>query len=72
MRKHYDDQHGVDGVNVLYVGGNAEWVPRWTEWISGARKYSELPYWKFPNCPRYQTGTFPNDWPYALQNPDGL
>lgn len=72
MRKHYEDQHGVDGVNVLYAGGNAEWIPKWHDFISGARRYSELPYWKFPNCPRYQTGTFPTDWPHALQNPDGL
>lgn len=71
MRKHFEDQHGVDGVNVLFVGGHAEWIPRWTEWISGAGRYSELPYWKFPNCPRYQYGTFPIDWPYALQLPDG-
>jgi len=51
------DQHDWFGVNALYVGGNAKWVPSYV--VSGAYRY--LYQSDFPNCRPTNT--------YTLRNP---
>jgi len=41
--------HWADGVNVLYIGGNVEWVASYYHTATG---YYKLPWDKFPNCGR--------------------
>jgi len=62
MRLQNADNHGTDGINVLYVRGNVAWVPAA---ISGA--YGYLPRESLGNCIPGVTTYATN--PYTLLNP---
>ena len=54
--------HGEDGVNVLYVGGNAQWVAARRPAKIGTYIVGILPKEKFPNC------GVPSQRPYTLRD----
>lgn len=47
-RMHQNDNHTMDGVNMLYVGGNARWVPSQERASTPGRYYIDI--WDNPNC----------------------
>jgi prepilin-type N-terminal cleavage/methylation domain-containing protein len=44
-----EDIHGINGVNVLYVGGNAKWVGTLPGGLSGTKPYRIIPQQEVPN-----------------------
>ena len=48
--KYKEDIHGLDGVNVLYVGGHAKWIATIPGGMSGSKPYRKVPMDAVPNC----------------------
>jgi prepilin-type N-terminal cleavage/methylation domain-containing protein len=63
------DNHGAEGINVLYVGGNVSWVPAQLWILSPDRIYGYIGGKDAATYPPYYTPLFPNMRPNGEKAP---